>query len=624
MDKKIIAIATVIIVIVAAVASWQLLLQPNQDTIDLEPLTLTVIGVNGEQVVLDENNITDIESITSPGGYKTSGGLIALVGNFTGIPISSLLDLVGGMTSDSTLTITASDGYSMVFTYDQISGKGYNTYDPVNGSEVSSDETLTLMVNYLCNGEVLPEDKGPLRMAIVGSSGLLTEGHFWVKYVSQIQVTPNVRDWTVAVCATADLYMDRQAYTADFNHFGISWTDDSGDVWTGTALWRWVSWSNYNGGVSNQSLDAGYQVELVSGDGYSVIIDDSIVKMNDNIIVASHLNAETLPNPYWPLTLVGSELSSSESIKNIVQMNILLDAESNDTSSDAWTLTVNGTNAVDMSQGVFETQVSSVSASWTDDDGDVWTGTPLCRIVDWGMTNGVISSEALADGYVVKVMAGDGYTVILDGARIEGNSNIFIANQINGEALSGSSYPLKLTGPDLSKKESVKGVAQVEIMPLSMDMSLTLVAANGTEVVLSATDIAGLDSYTAGGGTRSSSGSIKNIGTYTGVPILTLLDLVGGVSTGDTVTVTASDGYASSVTYEQLNGQDIATYGAEGNPVEANETLTMIVAYHLDGAILSAEDVGNLRIAVVGPEGVITSGSVWAKFVVEIEIVPAE
>ena len=157
-------------------------------------------------------------------------------------------------------------------------------------------------------------------------------------------------------------------------------------------------------------------------------------------------------------------------------------------------------------------------------------------------------------------------------------------------------------------------------MPLSAETTLTVVAANGTEVVLCATDIAGLPAYTADGGSKSSSGSVKNIGVYTGVPILDLCDLIGGVTSGDSVTVTASDGYTSTYTYAQLNGQDIATYDAEGNPLEATEPLTMIVAYNLDGEILSAEDAGLLRIAVVGPEGVITAGNVWAKFVVQIEI----
>ena len=623
MDKKIIAIAVIIIVIVAAVASWQLLFnQPsNEVNIELDPLTLTVVGADGQETVLDENTILDLEATTVPGGYKTSGGIIALVGNFTGIPINTVLDLVGGMTSDSTLTVTASDGYSMVFSYDQVNGIGYNTYDPDTGSETASTGTTTLMVYYLCDDEKVPSDAGPLRMAVVNSDGLLTEGHFWVKFVSKIEVTSAVEDWTVTVSATTDLYMDRAAFAADYNHFGITWTDDSNDVWKGTALWRWVSWCNYNGGVSNASLDAGYKVEVVAGDGYSAIFDDSVVKNNDGIIVASTINDEVLPDPYWPLAIVGEGLSGSEKIKNIVQINILLDDESGP--DEGWTLLLNGTNAVNMSQSVFETQATAVSASWTDDDLDEWTGTPLCRIMYWATANNVISSDALTGGYVVKVIAGDGYTVILDCDSIQDNADIFLADRLNGEPLTGSSYPLKLTGSGITKKQTVKGVAEIQIVPIPTEMTLTIVAANGTEVVLTATDIVGLDSYTAEGGTRSSSGSVKNIGTYTGIPILTLLEEVGGVSNGDSVKVIASDDWETTITYEQLNGGDIATYDSEGNPVEATEPLTMIVAYYMDGEPLSAEDVGTLRIALVGPEGVITAGSVWSKFVVTIEIVAA-
>jgi DMSO/TMAO reductase YedYZ molybdopterin-dependent catalytic subunit len=479
------------------------------------------------------------------------------------------------------------------------------------------------MVYYLCDDEILPSNAGPLRIAVAGSEGLLTEGHFWVKFVSKIEVTPSVEDWTVTVSGTTDLYMDRQAFTADYNHFGITWTDDSNDVWKGTALWRWVSWCNYNGGVSNASLDAGYQVEIVAGDGYSAIFDDSDVKDNDGIIVAMTINDEVLPDPYWPLAIVGEGLSGSQKIKNIVQIKILLD-EDGGTGND-WTLLVKGSTEMNMSQSVFEAQATAVGASWTDDDNDEWTGTPLCNIVDWATTNGVISSDALVNGSVIKVVAGDGYSVALDGADVQGNSEIFVADQVNGEPLTGSSYPLKLTGSGLTKKQSIKGVAQIQIMPLSAEINLTVTAANGTEAVLSAVELAGFDAYTADGGTRSSSGSIKNIGTYTGVNILTLLDEVGGLSSGDSVKIIASDGYEKTISYQEANGEDIATYDSEGNTTDATEPLTMIVAYHLDGAPLLAGDgqPGHLRIAVVGPEGVITSGSTWIKAVVALEIIAA-
>jgi hypothetical protein len=103
------------------------------------------------------------------------------------------------------------------------------------------------------------------------------------------------------------------------------------------------------------------------------------------------------------------------------------------------------------------------------------------------------------------------------------------------------------------------------------------------------------------------------------VPILTLCNLVGGVTSSSTVKVTATDGYATTYTYAQLNAQGIATYDSSGNPVTATQPLTMIVAYFLNGASLSSS-TGPLRTFIVGPEGLYSTGSLSAKMVAKIEI----
>ena len=290
-------------------------------------MTLTVIGANGQQVVLNETSMAALASYTGKAGFKSSGGYIAAVGDYTGVPVLTLLDLVGGITSDQTLTVTASDGYSMVYTYDQVNGKDFTAYDPITGSEAAPTQPMTLCVNYFQNGTALSSAEGPLRIGVVGPEGLLTEGHFWTKMTSKLEVTNNVRDWSVTVNAIncSPLSMDRQAWTADYNHFTLNWTDSNGNVWSGSALWRWVSWYNYNGGISNATLDQGYAVKLISGDGSSVTLDDSKVKLNDNIIVAGKLNGAILSDPYWPLTLVGSDVTNEQMIKNIVGIEIVLD-----------------------------------------------------------------------------------------------------------------------------------------------------------------------------------------------------------------------------------------------------------------------------------------------------------
>ncbi len=668
-NAKLLAAIVAIIIVIAAVIAWQgtsLFSQPSSSpspsptsspAITLPDMTLTILGASGQQVVLNSNDIAALESYTSDGGFKSSGGYIAAVGTYTGVPILTLCDLVGGITSTQTLTVTASDGYSMVYTYDQVNGKGFTTYDPITGSEKAATQPMTMVINYFMNNTALPSDEGPLRIGVSGPEGLLTEGHFWTKMVSKIEITNNVRDWTVTVDSTGNtepLSMDRQAWTADYNHFTLNWTDANSNVWSGTALWRWVSWYNYNGGISNATLDQGYSVKLISGDGYSVTLNDSAVKLNDNIMLAGKLNGAVLSDPYWPLTLVGSDVTSQQMIKNVVQIQIVLDTPSStspsptvaptitpaptvaptsapttaptvapsptSTPTPEYSLIINGTSAVTMSRSDFESQVASVTASFTDSNGNVWTGTPLHRIAMWGINNGAISSTAVEDGYVVKVIAADGSTITFNDSRIAMNTGIFIADKANGTAISADSGPLRLTGNDLSGgKERLKSIVQVQIMPMNRNITLTMVAANGTSVTLFANDLASMTGITATGGTRSSSAVLANFGSYTGVSVASLLDLVGGVTSSNSIKVTASDGYATTYTYGQLTGQGVATYNSNGTAVNATQPLTMIVAYYLNGTSL-ASGTGPLRTMIVGQEGLYTSGNVNAKMVVKIEV----
>lgn len=506
--KLLIGIVAIVIIVVASVGGYVVLSMPKTN---LPAMTLTVVGADGQQKVLNQNDIAALEAYTQNGGFKSSGGVIAAVGEYKGVPILTLCDLVGGITNEHTLTVTASDGYSMVYTYNQVNGEGYITYDPTTGSERAPTQPMKMVATYFKDGEALPSEQGPLRIGILGPEGLLTEGHFWTKMVSKLEITSGIRDWTVTVKATTNLNMDRQSYTADYNHFGINYTDSSDNVWTGTALWRWVSWSNYNGGVSNASLDKGYSVKLISGDGSSATFDDSQVKLNDKIILASHLNGEILSAPYWPLTAVGADVPSAKSVKNIVEIQIILDSQPSATPS-----------------------------------------------------------------------------------------------------------PSASPSPTASAQPTPTPTATPTPLP---DMELTLVAANGTQLVLDEEDMAELTAVTYNGGTRNSKGVLGNYGAYTGVPINTLLDLVGGVTSSQTVRATSSDEYTTTYTYEQLNGQGIATYDSNGTAVTPAPTqlLKMIVAYYLNGTAIPS-DAGPLRIITVGPEGLYTSGNISAKMVVKIEI----
>src|SRR5208283_5949753 len=114
---------------------------------------------------------------------------------------------------------------------------------------------------------------------------------------------------------------------------------------------------------------------------------------------------------------------------------------------------------------------------------------------------------------------------------------------------------------------------------------------------------------------RSNGGTLGNFGLYTGVPILTLCNQVGGLTSSETITVTGSDGYKVTYSYAQANGQGIGTYNSAGTAVTPTQPLTMIVAYFLNGANIPS-GTGPLQTIAVGPDGLYTTGRVSAKLVV--------
>jgi len=105
--------------------------------------------------------------------------------------------------------------------------------------------------------------------------------------------------------------------------------------------------------------------------------------------------------------------------------------------------------------------------------------------------------------------------------------------------------------------------------------------------------------------------------SFTGVAVSTLLDEFNSIPDNYNITVTASDGWTSTYTKEQVDGT-IDIYNETGN-VTSTTGATMILAYKQDTEYIS-EDPGPLRISLVGDD-IITLSNLWSKMVVSIEIV---
>jgi DMSO/TMAO reductase YedYZ molybdopterin-dependent catalytic subunit len=148
---------------------------------------VTLTGNNGNQKILHYDEIITMPTYIGQGGFFTSVGVVNGPYEGKGVPLSDLCELVGGITSSDIVMISAADGYSAVFDFDQIMGD-LITYSPENMREVPHGE-LKLILMYELDGKPLSDYNGrPLRLAVVGRDALLTEGVYWVKWVNRIEV----------------------------------------------------------------------------------------------------------------------------------------------------------------------------------------------------------------------------------------------------------------------------------------------------------------------------------------------------------------------------------------------------------------------------------------------------
>jgi hypothetical protein len=330
--RKYLLAIVVVCIIVIGVVLWQavpVLVNPqkNMSQINLPPMSLTLVALNGTKLVLNQTDIGRLPSYESEGGLETSAGSLEDNANYTGIKLSSLLALVGGMNSSSALNVTASDGYNLVLTYDQVQGLNFTTYNPVTGVEVSNTQPFTLVLAYYENGANLTSDIGPLRLVILSPQDLLTDGHLWIFEVCTLQIVPSVVDWTLVLDGPNPYNMTRDYFEAGLSWHNATWTDSNNNVWFGIPLWYLVGFMEGPVGANRMEFNdtlanEGYTVNVINGQGIVQSFNSTFVAYNSNIILAEELNGAPLPAPYWPLRICGAALTGSEMLVNIVEIQM--------------------------------------------------------------------------------------------------------------------------------------------------------------------------------------------------------------------------------------------------------------------------------------------------------------
>jgi iron complex transport system substrate-binding protein len=151
---------------------------------------------------------------------------------------------------------------------------------------------------------------------------------------------------------------------------------------------------------------------------------------------------------------------------------------------------------------------------------------------------------------------------------------------------------------------------------------LELVGIDGSSQKLTLEELKALPAYEGWGGSVTSTGRITPPAEHRGVGLQDLCALVGGLEPGMGVRVVAEDGYAMTISYDQIVNGDFTVYdpGTGGESTTADQ-LRVVLTYEREGQPLPEREDGTLRLGLLNSSNDhITDGHWWVKWVNQVTI----
>jgi DMSO/TMAO reductase YedYZ molybdopterin-dependent catalytic subunit len=242
-----------------------------------------------------------------------------------------------------------------------------------------------------------------------------------------------------------------------------------------------------------------------------------------------------------------------------------------------WTLSLGGVREEVIDRNTFQScgATSCHQSTWTDEEGQVWAGVPLYllagRVDDEVTHDGPAYNRDLANtGYLIELIAADGYSTTVDSAASFYNRDILVANQVDGSPLPDKYFPLRLVGAGLEKGQRVGALAEIRLILEEAAATLPGDTASPEPTPQPAASTSG--GQPPAGTTLWITGQTANSlalndaalqaletvkiaaehpkkgpGEYEGVRLNSLLNLAGVNAGASALVLTASDGYSTNV-----------------------------------------------------------------------------
>jgi DMSO/TMAO reductase YedYZ molybdopterin-dependent catalytic subunit len=275
--------------------------------------------------------IKKLPAVEAYGGVKNSAGNITPPSQYKGVTLDELLKSSGGVPDGSDVTFVAKDGYEMTMSADQVKNGKFITYDVSTGDEITIQDPLQLVLAYEMDGKATnSETDGALRVAILSpKADQVTDGHWWVKWVTKVEVKPEVVGWALAVNGALQEKVDRASFdscSAPKCH-GVTWKDTAGATWSGVPLYYLVGRADdqqkHDNGAFNSALAAeGYPIEVVGAGGKTTTLDSAKIALSKEYMVANKMNDQELTGQDAPLRLVGPAVDDSASVGGITEIRL--------------------------------------------------------------------------------------------------------------------------------------------------------------------------------------------------------------------------------------------------------------------------------------------------------------
>lgn len=146
-------------------------------------------------------------------------------------------------------------------------------------------------------------------------------------------------------------------------------------------------------------------------------------------------------------------------------------------------------------QDWFENAIAChMGATYVDYANNTWTGLPLwymCGLVDDGNIHGpaAFNDQVAATDYTVQITGSD--TSTFSSAVVARNSNLILANTLNGSPLPVEQYPLRLVGSDVPGGLGTQAITRIDLLNLPPVISARTTTPGGSispdgQIVLSA------------------------------------------------------------------------------------------------------------------------------------------